>query len=117
MASSRRRCATVVSHAPGLFGGPSSSHLEAAEMKASCKASSARSNEPEIRISVAMIRPYSSRKTCSSVSRACDMQAKLYTFSRGSSAKIRGFALHQKSKESAEGAQYESQGQARAKRS
>ena len=69
-ASSSLRWAVVVNHAPGFRGGPSRSQLTAAEANASCKDSSARSNEPEMRIKVAMIRPYSSRKTCSSISLA-----------------------------------------------
>src|ERR1051325_3296869 len=80
MASTSLRWATVVNQAPGLFGVPSCAHFDAADVNASCNASSARSKDPEIRIIVAMIRPYSSRKTLSSVSRACDMQASVNQF-------------------------------------
>jgi len=48
-----------------------------AEANASCNASSAKSKEPERRIRVAMIRPYSSRKTCSSVSPGCGMPVRV----------------------------------------
>src|SRR5215471_16647804 len=54
-------------HAVGFAGMPLSGHEESAEMKASCNASSAQSNEPERRMRDAMIFPDSSRKTCSIV--------------------------------------------------
>src|ERR1041385_6401821 len=54
--------------AAGVGGKPFSGQEESAEMKASCSASSAQSKEPERRMSVAMILPDSSRKTCSMVS-------------------------------------------------
>src|ERR1041385_4207738 len=54
--------------AAGVGGKPFSGQEESAEMKASCNASSAQSKEPERRMSVAMILPDSSRKTCSMVS-------------------------------------------------
>src|SRR5215472_6929111 len=75
-ASKSFRWATVVSQAPGFRGTPSFSQCTAAEANASCNDSSARSKEPERRINVAMIRPYSSRKTSSSVSPA-DMAARV----------------------------------------
>ena len=59
---------TAVSHAAGFFGG-SFSQPDSAAANASCSDSSARSNDPETRISPEIIRPYSSRNTFSSGSR------------------------------------------------
>jgi len=78
-ASSSFRWATVVSHAPGFRGVPSLSQFVIAEVRASCNASSAKSKEPERRIKVAMIRPYSSRKTRSSVPLGSGMRRDLHT--------------------------------------
>src|SRR6266508_5191660 len=62
--------AAVVSQAAGFSGTPLSGQRSSACTKASCSASSARSKSPQARISDAMIRPYSRRKTCSTLSRA-----------------------------------------------
>jgi len=59
--------ATDVSHAPGLSGTPFAGQLATAVANASCIASSARSNDPLIRMSVARMRPDSWRKTESMV--------------------------------------------------
>src|SRR4051794_10799291 len=61
------RCATVVIHAPGLSGTPPAGHDFNAVANASCAASSARSNEPDMRIRLATIRLHSSRKTVSTM--------------------------------------------------
>src|SRR5215469_10073352 len=59
--------AVVTIHAPGLGGWPSDGHLAAATVKASWTASSAASISPRKRIRVATQRPYSRRKTASTV--------------------------------------------------
>src|SRR5215510_7827114 len=59
--------AVVTIHAPGLGGRPSDRHLAAATVNASWTASSAASMSPRKRISVATQRPYSRRKTASTV--------------------------------------------------
>jgi hypothetical protein len=65
-----RRCATAVIHAPGFSGTPRSGQLASAAANASCIASSAKSNDPEIRMSEAIIRPLSSRNTFSAMALA-----------------------------------------------
>src|SRR5690349_5624648 len=65
--STSLRCATEVIHAPGFSGTPFAGQLATAVAKASCIASSARSNDPEMRIKVARMRPDSWRKTDSIV--------------------------------------------------
>ena len=57
--------ATVVSHAPGRCGMPSTGHRRSASVNASCVHSSARSQLPVRLISAATIRPHSSRKAAS----------------------------------------------------
>src|ERR1700749_4773551 len=59
--------AVVTIHAPGLGGWPSDGHRAAATVKASWTASSAASMSPRKRIRVATQRPYSRRKTASTV--------------------------------------------------
>src|SRR5262245_30730984 len=59
--------AVVTIHAPGLGGWPSDGHLAAATVNASWTASSAASMSPRKRIRVATQRPYSRRKTASTV--------------------------------------------------
>src|SRR5262245_49855937 len=59
--------AVVTIHAPGLGGSPSDGHLAAATANASWTASSAASMSPRKRIRVATHRPYSRRKTASTV--------------------------------------------------
>src|SRR6266540_2744985 len=61
--------AAVVSQAAGLSGTPVSGQRSSACTKASWSESSARSKSPQARISDAMIRPCSRRKTCSICSR------------------------------------------------
>src|SRR5438093_12437454 len=53
----------AVIHAAGFWGIPFSGQEVSAAEKASCMASSARSNDPEKRIKVARMRPDSCRKT------------------------------------------------------
>src|SRR5215471_12671220 len=65
--SMARLRAVVTIHAPGLGGWPSNGHLAAATVKASWTASSAASISPRKRIRVATQRPYSRRKTASTV--------------------------------------------------
>src|SRR5262249_53804032 len=96
-ASSNFRWATVVSQAPGLRGGPSLSQFAAAEAKASCKDSSARSKDPEMRIRVAMIRPYSSLKTFSSISLACDIRRALHIPKAACNLSKSKFDVHEQS--------------------
>src|SRR5262249_45132471 len=60
-------------HAAGLRGIPAPSHRTTAAATASCSASSARSKDPDIRMSAATIRPPSSRKTDSTAARASVM--------------------------------------------
>src|SRR5581483_3754283 len=67
VAARRRRSiarlrAVVVSQAPGVRGTPSRRHRSSASVKASCAHSSARSQSPVTRMSVATTRPHSSRK-------------------------------------------------------
>src|SRR5207245_4583153 len=57
----------VTIHAPGLGGWPSDGHLATARVNASWTASSAASISPRKRIRVATQRPYSRRKTASTV--------------------------------------------------
>src|SRR5215467_421756 len=59
--------AVVTIHAPGLGGSPSDGHLAAATVNASWTASSAASISPRKRIRAATHRPYSRRKTVSTV--------------------------------------------------
>src|SRR5215467_8566046 len=59
--------AVVTIHAPGLGGSPSDGHLETATVNASWTASSTASISPRKRIRVATQRPYSWRKTASTV--------------------------------------------------
>src|SRR5215469_2840472 len=59
--------AVVTIQAPGLGGWPSAGHLATATVNASCTASSAASISPRKRIRVATQRPYSRRKTASTV--------------------------------------------------
>src|SRR6266436_2393298 len=59
--------AVVTIHAPGLGGWPSDGHLATATVNASWTASSAASISPRKRIRVATQRPYSRRKTASTV--------------------------------------------------
>src|SRR5690349_23543184 len=59
--------AVVTIHAPGLGGRPSDGHLATATVNASWTASSAASISPRKRIKVATQRPYSRRKTASTV--------------------------------------------------
>src|SRR6516225_7277155 len=59
--------AVVTIHAPGLGGSPSDGHLAAATVNASWTDSSAASISPRKRIMVATQRPYSRRKTASTV--------------------------------------------------
>src|SRR5258708_10368695 len=69
------RCAVVVIQAAGLSGMPRAGQVASADANASCIASSARSNDPAMRISVAMMRPDSSRKTDSTAVRASTSNA------------------------------------------
>src|SRR5271155_3707292 len=59
--------AVVTIHPPGLGGSPAVGHLAAATVNASWTASSAASISPRKRIRVATQRPYSRRKTASTV--------------------------------------------------
>src|SRR5579871_5165907 len=63
------RCADAIIQAAAFSGTPFSCHAASADAKASCSASSARSNEPEIRIRQARIRPDASRNTASATER------------------------------------------------
>ena len=63
--SMARLRAAVVSHAPGRPGMPSFGQRCRAIANASCAHSSARSQSPVVRISVATTRPHSSRKAAS----------------------------------------------------
>ena len=63
--SMARLRAAVVSHAPGRPGMPSFGHRCRAIANASCAHSSARSQSPVVRISVATTRPHSSRNAAS----------------------------------------------------
>src|SRR5581483_8737094 len=82
--------AVVTIHAPGLGGWPSDGHLAAATVKASWTASSAASISPRERIRVATQRPYSRRKTASTVTaresmvaaRMCSLRAGLVGLDR-----------------------------------
>src|SRR4051812_7420982 len=65
--SSALRRAVVVTQAAALWGMPSAGQCSTAAMNASCRASSARSKSPKMRMSVARMRPYSSRNTRSTV--------------------------------------------------
>src|ERR1017187_10575920 len=67
--------AVVTIHAPGLGGSPSDGHLAAATVNASWTASSAASISPRKRIRVATHRPYSRRKTASTVTAREPMDA------------------------------------------
>ena len=66
--SMARLRAVVVIHAPGLSGIPSIGHRSSAVTYASASASSARSKSPSTRISVASVRPWSSRKAIATAS-------------------------------------------------
>src|SRR6185437_5562506 len=59
--------AVVTIHAPGLAGWPSDGHRATATVNASCTASSAALMSPRKRIREATQRPYSRRKTASTV--------------------------------------------------
>src|SRR5690349_7071793 len=59
--------AVVTIHAPGWGGTPSAGHVAAATVNASWTTSSAMSMSPRKRIRVATQRPYSRRKTASTV--------------------------------------------------
>src|SRR5258708_32729014 len=63
--SMARRLATVISHAPGLRGTPSTCQRSSALTNASCSASSARAKSPSRLMRAARIRPCSSRKVAS----------------------------------------------------
>ena len=62
-----RFLAVVVSQAPGLGGRPDRGHRDTASTNASWATSSASSMSPNRRTSAATTRPYSSRKTWSTV--------------------------------------------------
>src|SRR5450755_1262132 len=66
--------AVEINHGRGLSGTPLLGHRLSAAAKASCIASSARSKSPSKRISVARIRPESTRYRESSNSRICSVE-------------------------------------------
>src|SRR5260370_25808824 len=63
------RWAAVMIQAAGFSGMPRSDQEASEEARASCRASSARSNDPEMRIRLARIWPDSRRKTASTTAR------------------------------------------------
>src|SRR5271157_731166 len=84
---SLRRAAAVI-QAAGLSGTPLTQCVSAA-VNASCMASSARSNDPEILIRPAMIRPDSRRKMPSTVLRSSSIYALAYSEAFDSGAGFR----------------------------
>src|SRR5438067_1041842 len=89
---SLRRAAAMI-HAPPFSGIPFCGQEASAAVNASCIASSARSNEPQIRIRPARIRPDSIRKTASAVSRTLTIPRKSVIESRFG-VRTCGYARH-----------------------
>src|SRR3984957_14672939 len=85
------RRAVAVIQAPGFSGMPSVCQLTTAAAKASCMASSARSNEGEMRMRPAIMRPDSLRKTASTVARwSCIHRRTLGKFADGPNLDVSG---------------------------